>query len=235
MLQIPQYPRGSPPPLSRMTANCLGNFGTYQYMYHTYNGGPERRNQLTGSQGTVWVTKRYTPTDLRITAPVPRHKLIAPQAQHLPRPEEHWLPHRHQSLAGISRDHEERAVFRSQPSTRCEEYSTLRQMLPSIGRPVKARPPNWGTGYDAPPHTTSNLQRRFPHINSPMTRYVKSSVHTGLTLVRCHPASPTSAQYYFIWRWADVGRTGLTPGQCRTVWTGRILHWFLHFLFPTSS
>jgi len=165
-----------------MAASCLGTFGTYQYMWsrHAFNDGQ-------GDGSTVWVTKRYKPTDLRVTAPVPRQKLMAPEVKDLPRPADHWMPPRHASwhTSAASRDHEANAIYRSQPSTRCEEFSTLREMLPSNGRPVRSRPPNWGTWYAQPPHLQSDNQRRFPHINSPMTRYV-DDMHLTNRLFKLH-------------------------------------------------
>ena len=155
-----------------MAASCMGTFGTYQYMFnrpsfqysHNFSQGSAADND------TVWVIKRYKPTDLRVTAPVPRHKLMAPAAKDLPAPDQHWVPPTEASPKTFSREREERMVYRSTPSTRCEEWSTLRQMFPSRGRPQRISPPNWGTGFAEPPQNTSGIQRSFPHINSPMTR-----------------------------------------------------------------
>lgn len=69
------------------------------------------------------------------------------------------------------RDKEELRLLPYSHATRCEEWSTLRQMLPSKGYINKYASPRWGTG---PPHNVSYKQEapsRFPHINSPMTRY----------------------------------------------------------------
>lgn len=143
-----------------MAANCMGTFGTYQYM-----------SRHKPDNSTVWVTKRYIPTDLRVNAPVPRQKPLAPNLKDLPAPAKHWVPPRDPLLHMVYRSHEE-TQGASQPSTRCEEWSTLRQMLPSRGRPSRIRPANWGTHYAPPPSMEGSIQRRFPHINSPMTRYV---------------------------------------------------------------
>lgn len=87
-----------------MTAQCMGNFGCHKWLYPQYlndalqekyqliryspNGYQplafrDRRNGVDKIDGdcqeTVWVNKRYIPTDLRSTAPVPRHKLLAPK------------------------------------------------------------------------------------------------------------------------------------------------------------
>ena len=55
-----------------MAAPCLGSFGAYKYAWSRHVN--EQRRQPYDE--TVWVTKRYIPTDLRVTAPVPRHKVI---------------------------------------------------------------------------------------------------------------------------------------------------------------
>lgn len=157
-----------------MAANCMGTFGTYQYMWSRHQ--PDTP--------TVWVTKRYVPTDLRATAPVPRQKPLAPHPRDLPTPAKHWVPPRDPLLHSVYRNKPE-TQCPSQPSTRCEEFSTLRQMLPSQGRPVHSRPPNWGTHYAAPPSMEGSIQRRFPHINSPMTRYV-DDMHVTNRLFRLY-------------------------------------------------
>lgn len=164
-----------------MTANCLGSFGTYQYVWsrHFNEANPDANR----SKETVWVTKRYIPTDLRVSAPVPIQKLMAPDVKELPRPADHWLLPRLESKS--NRLNRERYVYTSQPSTRCEEWSTLRQMLPSAGGPVRIGPQNWGSGASAPPNVTPELNRRFPHINSPMTRYV-DDMHLTNRLFKLH-------------------------------------------------
>lgn len=159
--------------LRTMTAASLGAFGSYKIQWSRERQGLTKPTlpDLVNEE-TVWVTKRYIPTDLRVTAPVPRHKLIALNVKHLPAPEPHWIPPAKQTTPwAFSRDHEEMSqFFASQPSTRCEEWSTLRQMLPSRGSSHRAGPPNWGTGFGEPPRTSAQIQRTFPHINSPMTR-----------------------------------------------------------------
>lgn len=86
-----------------MTAQCMGNFGCHKWLYPQYlNDALQEKYQLIrfspngyqplackesnnddkidgDSHETVWVNKRYIPTDLRSTAPVPRHKLLAPR------------------------------------------------------------------------------------------------------------------------------------------------------------
>ena len=159
-----------------MAASCLGNFGTYKYTSLASRArdgvdwrGNQYQQQPSCQEGMVWVTQRYTPTDLRVTAPVPRHKPMAVDVKTLPVPPAHWLNPRELSPWEYTRETSS-LNYQSHPSTRSEEWSTLRQMLPSSGRPCKTRPPNWGTGYNRPPSMTSNHLQKFPHINSPMTR-----------------------------------------------------------------
>ena len=155
-----------------MTATCTGTFGAYQYMW-SRNMQELAKAKPTEScdQSLVWVTKRYIPTDLRVLAPVPRHKPLSPDAKDLPAPQKHWIP---QSRVTPSRGHYteriQEKIYHSSPSTRCEEWSTLRQMLPSRGRTAKVYPENWGTGLTSPPSMSFERQSNFPHINSPMTR-----------------------------------------------------------------
>lgn len=158
-----------------MTAASIGTFGSYKIQWSRERQGLSKpKIPDISNEETVWVTKRYIPTDLRVNAPVARHKLIASDVKDLPTPDSHWIPPAKQTNPwAFSRDYEERGNFYgSQPSTRCEEWSTLRQMLPSTGRPHRVAPANWGTGFAQPPRTSVEIQRTFPHINSPMTRYV---------------------------------------------------------------
>lgn len=151
----------------------MGAFGIYK---HAWNRRLQHMHEQVDQQDprndVVWVTKRYIPSDLRVSAPVQRHKPMAVSVRSLPRPEKHWVPTSEASLRAYQKENSKPMTYRfvSQPSTRCEEWSTLRQMLPSGGWPCSLRPPNWGTGYGPPPKTADKLQRRFPHINSPMTR-----------------------------------------------------------------
>ena len=155
-----------------MTATCVGTFGTYQYMWsRNMQELAAAKPTNSSDQSLVWVTKRYIPTDLRVLAPVPRHKPLSADAKDLPFPDKHWIPQsRITSSRGHYRDRVEEQIYASSPSSRCEEWSTLRQMLPSRGRPSRVYPDNWGTGLAPPPSPTNERQTNFPHINSPMTR-----------------------------------------------------------------
>ena len=52
-------------------------------------------------------------------------------------------------------------------------------MLPSSGHAVRRHPPAWGTDTSIAPRLTSAPMRRFPAIDSPMTRWVELIVIVG--------------------------------------------------------
>lgn len=149
----------------------MGAFGTYKLQYHRFMQEREERDrqQAQGPNNeTVWVTKRYDPQDLRVLAPVPRYKLVVSK---LPTPaEQHWVPVTDPPLRSFERDRE-RIMYASFPSTRSEDWSTLRQMLPSRGSAHKVKPPSWGTAPGFPPYLCDRAPTRLPKVNSPMTRY----------------------------------------------------------------
>lgn len=175
----------------------MGNFGMYKMFYPQYldkqwneykaleaKSQEQDDKHIRGfSPDTVWVNKRYIPTDLRSTAPVARHKLIAPRC--LPPSKKEWIPIGEASVRDFSRAREETDIHASSPSTRCEEWSTLRQLLPSRGRSLTHSPPNWGTGAAYPPEMLGRKQTRFPHLNSPMTRYT-DDMHLTNRLYKLH-------------------------------------------------
>ncbi|KAK3599191.1 hypothetical protein CHS0354_041031 [Potamilus streckersoni] len=164
-----------------MAALSMGNFGAYKLAYSRYLEEQERQHEENIKSQTVWVTKRYIPTDLRLTAPVPRHKLVA---RGLPPPDPNWIPVGEPPLRSFVRE-PERRIFSSHPSTRCEHYSTLRQMLPSKGSIWKPHPSNWGTADTFPSLYRDQPPKRFPLVNSPMTRYV-DDMHLTNRLFRLH-------------------------------------------------
>ena len=127
----------------------------------------------------VWANRWYTPEDLRAIAPVQRHKFLAQPKPDLSSLPPHWVPLCEAPLKSFSRAAEETEVHASTPSSRCEQWSTLRQMLPSRGHCIRHMPPKWGTGFATPPSWSHNTPRRSPHINSPMTKYVQ--IHTELS------------------------------------------------------
>lgn len=116
----------------------------------------------------VWVNKRHDPQDLRSNAPVQRSKFICgpPDMQVAL----HWRRETLPSLKTFSRHLEEEKWYPSSQATRCQEWSTLRQILPSKGIPQREICPRWGTGMPLSPSFHPITQKHFPHINSPMTR-----------------------------------------------------------------
>ena len=141
------------------------------------------KKQMFPSESVVWVNKRYTPNDLRGTAPVPRVKFINPPI--LPDISRVWKRPVNPPIKFYSRHQEEQNTCKSSPSTRCEEWSTLRQMLPSRGRSERVLPPRWGSDYEKTPKIVSKKETRFPIINSPMTKYV-DEMHLTNRLFKLH-------------------------------------------------
>ena len=119
----------------------------------------------------VWVNKWYNPDDLRSSAPVQRHKFLAQPLPELSSLPSYWVPLCEAPLKSFSRAAEEKHIHVSSPSSRCEEWSTLRQMLPSKGQCKRCSHPKWGTGMSTPPTWSTKNLKRFPHINSPMTEW----------------------------------------------------------------
>jgi len=81
----------------------------------------------------------------------------------------HYVPTHEASIKSFSRASEEKDTYARCQSTRCEEWSTLRQMYPSKGHILRHLPPKWGTCCDTESQWSKKKQTRFPHINSPMT------------------------------------------------------------------
>lgn len=91
----------------------------------------------------------------------------------------HWVPESEPPIKSFSRAKEEKRIHVCAPSTRCEQWSTLRQMLPSKGHCEHQRPPKWGTDLSHPPPQSARRPKRFPHINSSMTNYVDDMHQTN--------------------------------------------------------
>ena len=119
----------------------------------------------------VWGNRWHNPLDLRSETPVHLNKLTAQSLDQLAL-SDHWeqkpaCP----PLQSFSRSNEERAVYSAVPSSRCEQWSTLRGMLPSRGHCVRhQQPPRWGTSESSIPSWSASPPKRYPHINSPMTK-----------------------------------------------------------------
>ncbi|XP_028409850.1 uncharacterized protein LOC114532526 [Dendronephthya gigantea] len=150
-----------------MAAECIGApFFRYRF--------PDVVSIQPEKSDVVWVNRRYTPTDLRVTTPVQRWKfLVQPIPENLSSIPKAWRYQVDAPSEYHARDKEESRLLPYSHATRCEEWSTLRQILPSRGYINKVASPRWGTG---PPNRNFNYMKeapsRFPHINSPMTRYV---------------------------------------------------------------
>ncbi|KAK2191176.1 hypothetical protein NP493_57g01069 [Ridgeia piscesae] len=154
-----------------MAAPCIGVMGPFCPPFpHIDQHCQSERNHNTD---VLWVQKRYTPNDLRFDAPVPRYKMVLPDGRTLQPPPMHWMKPLRANLRHYWRDRESPAIYTSQLQTRSEEWSTLRELLPSRGRAhVDLQHPRWGTGAAHPPQMTSEIRRQFPNTWSPMTRSV---------------------------------------------------------------
>ncbi|ELU01139.1 hypothetical protein CAPTEDRAFT_219703 [Capitella teleta] len=151
-----------------MASGCLGNPGIHRSIV----SASRDCGKITDGKNyeeVVWVKKRYVPDDLRTVVPAPRYKLLVPAPNTLQRPEPQWIKSKDPVPQAFQPAIRGPNAFISQPSTRCEEWSTLSQILPSVGNPIHRKPPNWGTGPSLAPLMTSRVGNRFPHINSPMT------------------------------------------------------------------
>lgn len=129
----------------------------------------KKSEEIDKSADIVWVSKRYDPRDLRKNAPVPRKKIVHGSLPYLEKsfqPPEVMIPLWGRKWAS--------PILPSSVSTRCEEWSTLKQILPSKGFLIRDYPPNWGTGSNPAPKYTleKSTCKRFPVIRSPMTRFV---------------------------------------------------------------
>ncbi|KAL8611009.1 hypothetical protein ACOMHN_042625 [Nucella lapillus] len=165
-----------------MAASSMGAFGTYKTQYNRFLQDQQHQPLQESGCQTVWVTKRYNPLDLRVMAPVPRRKLVADK---LPTPtERYWVPVTDPPLRSFERE-QSGFKFENFPSSRDESWSTLRQMLPSLGCAHKVQPPSWGTGQGPPPFILQRAPRRLPLVNSPMTRYM-DEMHSSNPLFRLH-------------------------------------------------
>ena len=124
---------------------------------------------LTHNTQTRW----YNPDNDRSIAPVPRHKFLEQPTPDLHTLPTHWTPHPDIPLKALSRSKEETRHIISAPSLRCGQWSTLRQMLPFKGHYTPSLPPRWGTNESLPPSILKRKPKRFGHVNSSMTKYVR--------------------------------------------------------------
>lgn len=126
------------------------------------------------SDDVVWVVKRYSPLDERFEAPVQRHKTVVPPCdlkQQMTCVPKQWIPPIDiLPPKSYIRPREETAVYPSMTSSRSEEWSTIRELLPSMGAPLRRSAPDWGSGAAPPPAMSVDRTTRFPQIESQMTR-----------------------------------------------------------------
>lgn len=147
-----------------MAAECLGTPFSHKRFRKVVTIDPQ-------SNEVVWVKQRYTPKDLRNTTPVQRWKfMVTSLPQNFSQIPDGWKYHVDPPSKLFARDMEEERLLPYSHATRCEEWSTLRQMLPSLGQRNRVATPCWGTGTLRELQFSRKEQTRFPHVNSPMTR-----------------------------------------------------------------
>lgn len=138
-------------------------FGGYTRHFWSTSIPKKPHNEL------AWVTFRYTPAKLRVQGPTQSQKFLKISTP-TPGIPPYWVTTPTAPLKSFSRADEESEIIGSYPSTRSQEWSTLRQMLPSQRAYVKQSPPSWGIS-DALvlPSIASRQPKRYPKINSSMT------------------------------------------------------------------
>ena len=147
-----------------MASECLGIFGVYRDVWtKTHSANQSGRG-----------VQPYTPNAVQTTALAPRNRMISADYRTMPSLGNNYLPPLQRSV--MYQDMRQSRKYPSHPSTRCEDWSTLRQMLPSQGFSERLRPVNWGTGDTQPPYMSGQYPRRFAHLNSPMTRYINQQI-----------------------------------------------------------
>ena len=154
----------------RMAAGCLGAF-SYGYS----------RNIFPKSNEHVWVVRQYNPREQRTkgTVPVPRHKFLYPGPEKPYDVPGDWQMDVGPPIFWYSAPLNQQRFYPSSHATRCEEWSTLRQNLPTRGIVIKQSAPKWGVKkMPVPPVTADRSAKRYPHVNSSMTKYI--SIYCGL-------------------------------------------------------
>ncbi|KAI6660318.1 hypothetical protein LOD99_13907 [Oopsacas minuta] len=150
---------------------------SYQYSYrgfsrHLHSGRccPLKFEAQTDRPEVIWKNRRYNPNDLRVDTPVVSSppKTVPPGIDKVL---ETWVKSRAPSVRDVCRGEKETNSFLSQPATRDENWSSLREMTPSRGRPFRHRPPSWGVSADVPPEMVPENYERYPRVLSAMTRH----------------------------------------------------------------
>lgn len=125
----------------------------------------------------VWVVRTFNPKEPRTTGtvPVPRHKFLYPGPEKVHDVPNDWCLHVDPPIFSYAVPSYQKRFYPSSQATRCEEWSTLRQTLPTRGILKRESSQRWGVGkMPSQPKTAENNPKRYPHINSPMTRYSSS-------------------------------------------------------------
>ena len=131
------------------------------------------RNIFPKNNELVWVVRTFNPKEPRTTAtvPVPRHKFVYPGPEKLPDVPSDWRLQVDPPIFSYSVPAYKQRFYPSSQATRCEEWSTLRQMLPTRGIIRRESTSRWGVGkMPLHPQTANKNAKKYPHINSPMTR-----------------------------------------------------------------
>lgn len=152
--------------VAKMASECVAKRGFGGYTKHFWATTVPRKsyNKLT------WVNRWYTPTDLRPTIPAQAHKFVGSSRPPCSVPP-CWVLRPEAPPKRLSRIAEGERLTPSSQATRSEEWSTLRQMLPSSGHPIKNKPEKWGTsGELALPTISQTRPQNYPKINSTMTK-----------------------------------------------------------------
>lgn len=148
------------------------------------------------SDEVVWVRRRINHIDPRFNAPVGRYKVILPNYRDLPAPCGAWIrpPEYQQSQFWRPGD---AITLVTQRNSRSEEWSTLRQMLPSRGYYKVSVPPKWGVEARRPPVLTDEPQTRFPQVRSAMSALVESKEQSAcVQLIHGRYVTPAGLPIY---------------------------------------
>ncbi|KAK7000043.1 hypothetical protein BgiMline_009734 [Biomphalaria glabrata] len=154
-----------------MAANHL----TAREVYRLQNAHEFRKleKRINPDIETVWIIKKYDPNDERTIAPVPRYKLVTPRHEPV-FIERHWIPKSETPFTVFrERTYSDPKIFHlSHPATRSQEWSTLRQMLPTFNSVSRVEQQNWGVSSSGIATPVIKMPERMPHINSCFTKYV---------------------------------------------------------------
>ena len=127
-----------------------------------------------------WQTKYYDPQDNRTknVPSIPRAYSTLPCREPMGYPDPKELYRPQVPPARYSTTMRMHAIpTKPSPSTKIEEWSTLRQMMPSQGsQSFKPVPENWGTGGGYPSkYVSGDQQPSFNRVNSAMSRFAHDS------------------------------------------------------------